>query len=399
MITTVILFIIYLAFISLGLPDSILGVTLPAMSREWGLTFSDGSLVSMVVIGSTVVSSFISGHIIEKLGTGRITFISCLMTAGALLGISFAPSYLWLLLLAIPLGLGGGAVDSALNNYVALHFKAQHMNWIHSFWGVGATLGPVIMSLSLGGAGTWRAGYRTISIIQLALSFILMLSLPLWKRVQTSNPSEHEAENGEDQLEKTSVFKIKGVAYAFSFLILYSTVEAGIGLWGSSFLVQDRSFSIESAAFWMSFYYGGITLGRFLSGFITMKLNNTQMIRGGLFMAFLGLLLIALPLPQIFSGIAFVLTGFGLAPVFPAMLHETPKRFGRKNSQILIGYQMGFAYLGSALLSPLIGVILQITRAGLLPFIMIFVSTLMFIFSEVLISATSITNRAALYEN
>jgi fucose permease len=397
MITTLILFVIYLAFISLGLPDSILGVTLPAMSREWGLVFSEGSLVSMLVIGSTVVSSFISGHIIEKTGTGRLTFISCLMTAGALLGISFAPSYLWLLILAVPLGLGAGAVDSALNNYVALHFKAQHMNWLHSFWGVGATLGPVIMSLSLGGAGTWRGGYRTISIIQFSLSVILMLSLPLWKKVHSSNPSEHEAE--EEQIEKKSVFKIKGVAYTFSFLILYSTVEAAIGLWGSSFLVQDRSFSIESAAFWMSFYYGGITLGRFLSGFITMKLNNTQMIRGGIFTAILGLLLIALPLPQVFSGVAFVLTGFGLAPVFPAMLHETPRRFGRKNSQLLIGYQMGFAYLGSAVLSPLIGVILQVTKAGLLPFILIFVSILMFFFSEVLIYTTSITAKGALNEN
>lgn len=390
MITTIILFVIYLAFISLGLPDSVLGVTLPAMSREWDLVLKDGGFVSMVVVGSTVVSSFASGHVIEKFGTGRATYVSCLMTAGALLGISYAPSYIWLLFLAIPLGLGGGAVDSALNNFVALHYKASHMNWLHSFWGVGATFGPVLMSLSMAVDGNWRSGYRYISIIQFMFSLILMLSLPLWNQVKVSVGSDAtETDDRKKNAESTKVFELKGVGFAFLFLILYSTIESGLGLWGSSFLVQDRSFSIESAALWMSLYYAGITLGRFLSGFISVKLSNNQMIRRGIIIALSGILLLTLPLPQFFSGIGLVLAGFGLAPVFPAVLHETPNRFGRHHSQKLMGYQMGFAYSGSALLSPLLGVFLQLTSPGFLPLIMSFLSVLLFLSSEILISVTS----------
>jgi len=387
MITTLILWVIYLAFISLGLPDSILGVALPSMSREWGLTLSDGSLLSMVIVGSTVVSSFASGHVIDKIGTGRMTLFSCLMTAGALLGISVAPAYGWLLLLAVPLGLGGGAVDSALNNCVALHFKAKHMNWLHSFWGVGATLGPIVMSWSLSGTGSWRSGYRTISMLQLSLAFILLLCLPLWKKAFGS--SVFGSGDTEGPGKKRNVFKIRGAKDAFAVMALYCAVEAGVGLWGSSFLVQDRQLRMETAAFWMAFYYGGIALGRFLSGFIAMRLNNVQMIRAGLLTSFVGLLLIALPLSPFFSGVSFVVTGCGLAPIFPAMLHETPARFGRANSQILIGYQMGFAYLGSTFLAPLTGVILQHTSTGLLPLVMIALAALMLVFSERLIFVAS----------
>ncbi|MDC7233791.1 MAG: MFS transporter [Spirochaetales bacterium] len=399
MITTVILFIIYFAFISLGLPDSVLGAALPAISRQWGLQLSDGSLASMLIVGSTVVSSFMSGHIIEKVGTGRITFLSCLLTAGALMGISFAPAFLWLLILAVPLGLGGGAVDSALNNYVAVHYESRHMNWIHSFWGVGATLGPVLMSFSLSTFGSWQSGYRLISIIQFVFTLVLLFSLPLWKKADRENQKKTEdPADGRDAPEISSVestdrrenvFRIKGVWLAFVFLILYSVVEGGLGLWGSSFLVQSRGFSIERAAFWISFYFGGITLGRFLSGFISMKLNNTQMLRGGLLIALGGLILIALPLPKILTVAAMILTGFGLAPVFPAMLHETPNRFGRSSSQILIGYQMGFAYLGSTLLNPLLGVILQLTNPALLPWILMVLSFLMIFTSGLLIAVTN----------
>ena len=215
MITAVLLIIIYLAFISLGLPDSILGVTLPAIQLEWGLPLSSGSIVSMTVIGSTILSSFLSGYIIKKFGTGKIVFLSCLITGTSLLGISFVPSFPGLLLLAVPLGFGGGAVDTALNNFVALHYKARHMNWLHSFWGVGATLGPIIMSLSLISGGSWRFGYRNISAIQLSLSFLLLISIPLWRKYKFSEKEETEISSDSAELNKNNIINSK-FAYSSS---------------------------------------------------------------------------------------------------------------------------------------------------------------------------------------
>ncbi len=380
MIASILLIIIYLAFISLGLPDSILGVTLPAIQLEWGLPLSSGSIISMTVIGSTILSSFLSGYIIKIIGTGKIVFLSCLVTGSALLGISYVPSFLWLLLLAVPLGLGGGAVDTALNNFIALNYKARHMNWLHSFWGVGATLGPIIMSLSLVAGGSWRFGYRNISIIQISLSFILLLTIPLWRKFR---PEEAvvEDQTGEEP-EKKNAFKIRGVKYAFATLMFYCAVENAVGLWGSSYLIQVKDMSIERAASWIAFYFGGITLGRFLSGFISFKLTNVQMIKWGIITAFSGIVLFILPLPGFVAGLALILIGLGLSPVFPAMLHETPVRFGKENSQVLIGFQMGFAYMGSAILSPLLGVILQFSFMGLFPFLLIALTIIMFISSE-----------------
>ncbi|VGO23391.1 MFS transporter [Pontiella sulfatireligans] len=387
MIIILLLLVIYLAFISLGLPDSVLGVSLPAMSPEWLLSLSDGSLVSAVIVGCTVISSFASGHIIKKLGAGRITFISCVITASALLGISWAPAYGWLLAFAVPLGLGAGAVDAALNNYVALHFKAKHMNWLHSFWGVGATLGPIIMTFSITQTDSWRAGYRSIALIQFGLSLILFLTLPLWKKV----PATHREDEGgtEKTKSKENPFRLKGVNYAFAVMALYCAVEAGLGLWGSSFLVRSRGFSIERAAFWIALYYGGITAGRFVSGFISIRFNNVQMIRGGMLLAIGGLVLLLVPGISFLSGLALVLIGLGLAPVFPSMLHETPVRFGRNSSQILVGYQMGFAYLGNTFLSPLAGVFLQYTSASLLPGAMLLLAVSMLFCSERLIALTT----------
>lgn len=387
MIMLLLLIVIYLAFISLGLPDTVLGVSFPVMSAEWSLSLSSGSLVASIIVGCTVISSFASGHIIPKLGAGRITFASCLITGAALLGISWAPAYGWLLAFAVPLGLGAGAVDAALNNYVALHFKAKHMNWLHSFWGIGATLGPIIMSFSITQTDSWRSGYRTIAFIQFGLAVILFLTLPLWKKV----PMAHQAdeEDARTTQPKKNPFRIKGVNYAFACMALYSAVEAGLGLWGSTFLVQSRCFEIEQAAFWIALYYGGITAGRFVSGFISMQFSNVQIIRGGMVLLMVGLALLLWPTASFISGAALVLIGLGLSPIFPSMLHETPVRFGRGVSQTLVGYQMGFAYLGSTFLSPLAGVFLQYTSAGLLPGIMLLLAGLMLFCSERLIALTA----------
>jgi len=378
MITVLLLSLIYLAFISLGLPDSILGVAFPVFQAEWNLPLGAGGIINMVVIGGTIISSLTSGWILEKIGTGKVALISCLLTGTALLGFSISPTFLWLILLAVPLGLGGGAVDTALNNYVALHFKAHHMNWLHSFWGVGATAGPVIMGAALVLTDSWRMGYRTISLIQLFLAAILMVSLPLWKKhkslsEQRQVPLNDSGEKGDpkdhqkEPQKGMAVFKIPGVMAALVTLILYCAIESAAGLWGSSFLIRERGLSAEAGAFWMAMYYGGITAGRFFSGFLSFKFNNTQLIRMGTVMTFMGVVSLFFPLPMVLVGAAFTLIGLGLSPIFPTMLHETPRRFGKENSQRIIGLQMGFGYFGHAFLSPLLGVIMQFSGLSYLP--------------------------------
>ncbi len=374
MITILLLVLIYLAFISLGLPDSLVGVAWPAIRAQWNLPLDYAGLVQIPIVGSTIASSLLSGYIIKKFGTGRVTFISCLMTGLALLGFSFAPSIGWLLLLGIPLGLGGGSVDAALNNYVALHFKAHHMNWLHSFWGIGATVGPLIMSGALSQDANWRLGYLTIALIQLSLAIVLMISLPLWKKhkEQPGYNVEVEAEqNSNKPLNMLQVFKLKGILYAIATFMFYVSAEMSVGLWGSSYLVESKNIGVGLAASWVALYYGGITAGRFLSGFISFKLNNVQMIRLGIGVSLTGILMLILPLPGIFNMIALILTGLGFSPIFPAMIHETPNRFGSQNSQTVIGYQMGFGYMGSAVLPPLFGVILDTAGMVFFPFLIL----------------------------
>ena len=405
--TVFVLSVIYLTFISLGLPDSILGVSLPVMQQEWGIPLSYGGAVSMTVVGCTIISSFSGSFIIKKIGTGKVTFFSCLMTAFSLYGFSVSSSFLWLILLAVPLGLGGGAVDAALNNYAALHFKAHHMNWLHSFWGVGATFGPVLMSYFIASSASWQFGYRAVSLIQIVMAAIIFLSLPFWEKNSREKgllPTRilSEKKGGEaptincfdDDREKYSVtgkktdrgkaclFKIKGVKYAFLTFLLYCTVEHSVGLWGSSYLVKTRNVLPEEGAFWMAFYYGGITAGRMLSGFLSFVFNNRQMIRGGLVTAVAGTLFLFFPFPVFITGGSFVLIGLGLSPVFPAMLHETPARFGKERSQDIIGFQMGFGYSGSAFLPLLLGVLLQHAGMSVFPFFTAFSTVLILFFSE-----------------
>ncbi|HOO32797.1 MAG TPA: MFS transporter [Thermotogota bacterium] len=385
MITILLLGLIYLAFISLGLPDSLLGVAWPVMRVDWGLPLDFAGLIAIPIAICTILSSLFSGYIIKKFGTGKVITISCLMTGAALLGFSFAPSYIYLMVLGIPLGFGAGAVDAALNNYVALHFKAHHMNWLHAFWGIGATLGPLIMSASLTGPSSWRGGYRTVSIIQLSLGVLFILFYPLWaKHKQQPDYNievETEQKNGK-QLHMMEVFKIKGVKAAIATFAFYVAAEFSVGLWGSSFLVDVKRISAETAASWISLYYGGITLGRILSGFISFKLNNRQMIRLGLVISLTGVILLALPLPEIFLLPSLLLIGLGYAPIFPSMIHETPTRFGTAVSQTVIGYQMGFGYLGSTVMTPLIGVFLRTVNVTLFPFIVLLLIGAIILFTE-----------------
>lgn len=380
MITTVLLIIIYLAFISLGLPDSILGVAIPALRAEWNIPLAATGVISMIIVGGSVVSSFFSDFIIKRVAPGKIIFLSCLVTGLSLLGFSFSPSVYWLYLLALPLGLGGGTVDATLNNYVASHFKAHHMNWLHSFWGVGATLGPVIMSWNLVNS-SWQMGYRTISFIQLVLALFLLLSIPIWTR---HRGGEFQECPDTPKTSNINIFSLHGTTYLFISMLLYCAVELGTGLWGSSFLVSYRGLSVDGAARYVAIYYGGITIGRFLSGFISFKLSNKQLIRYGLITAFSGVLLLLLPLPRTLIGGGLILIGLGLAPVFPSMIHETPNRFGKDLSQKIIGYQMGFAYIGSAIIPPLLGCLFQNLSLSLLPLTLLIMIVSLIVTSELL---------------
>lgn len=361
--TTLLLVIIYIAFISLGLPDSMLGAAWPVMQGELGLPLAGAGLVSMIVSGSTIISSLLSGVLIRRLGTGKLTLISVLMTALALLGYSFSQNYLWLCLIAVPLGLGAGSVDAALNDFVARNFSARHMNWLHSFWGVGATTGPMIMALMLNQTGRWQMGYRTVAIIQFTLVAILAISSPLWQRFPVPSAPQTSADRGK-------IHQIRGMIPNLVAFFAYCAVEASTGLWAASFLVQQRGLSQILAAGGASAYYLGITVGRFLNGFLSSHFEARNLVRGGQAMILLGIVMIFLPFP-ILSLAGLMIIGLGCAPIFPTLLHETPRRFGAENSASLIGLQMATAYVGLSLMPPLLGLIvdrfgLQLYPLGLL---------------------------------
>ncbi|MEH7116312.1 MFS transporter [Neobacillus vireti] len=385
---TILLLIIYLAFISLGLPDSLLGAAWPVMQSDYGAPLETAGLLSMTIAGCTIISSLVSGKVLKQFGTGKVTFVSVLMTAGALLGFHYAPSVGWLIICALPLGLGAGAIDAGLNDYVATHYKAHHMSWLHCFWGVGATLGPIIMAQFISGQNSWRSGYLTISGIQFALVLILFFTLPLWSRVTRNSHIAlndlETAQNASFDEDSNAVkpLQIKGVKLALVSFLFYCGVEATIGLWGSSFLVDVKGLNAATAAGWVSFYYAGITIGRLITGFITFKTTNRTLIRGGQIIALTGAIMLILPLPSTFSLGGFIVVGLGLAPIFPCMLHETPTRFGKKHSQTIMGYQMAIAYTGTTFLPPLLGFMASHSTIGIFPFCIVIFVAVMFLSSE-----------------
>ncbi|HOQ75582.1 MAG TPA: MFS transporter [Thermoclostridium sp.] len=370
---TLLLVIIYLAFISLGLPDSLLGTAWPAAYKDLGVSVSMAGIVSAVISCGTIISSLMSSRVIRKLGTGLTTTVSVFLTAAALFGFSLSPGYWTMVLFAIPLGLGAGSVDAALNNFVALHYKARHMNWLHSFWGIGASLGPVIMSYFLARSG-WRSGYSAIGWIQTVLVAILVSSLPLWKRVSNG---QQAAETAGKVFSIKELLGIKGAKQALATFFCYCAVESTTGLWGSSFLVLSRGISPETAASWVSLYYFGITFGRFMSGFLTMRITNKKLVRIGLCMIVLGILLIMVPTVDFILMCGFFMIGLGCAPVFPSLIHDTPENFGSDVSQSMIGLQMACAYIGTTAMPPLFGLVGQYISMSLLPFYLIIITVVM----------------------
>ncbi len=343
------LIIIYVSFISLGLPDAVLGSAWPVMHVSLGLPLWSAGVIAATTSMGTVISALLSTKVIARFGTGKVTLISVLMTAVALVGFSFSHTIAMLLIFALPLGLGAGSVDTALNNYVALHYKARHMSWLHSFWGVGASLGPAIVALTLSLGFSYKGGYRTIGALQFMLVIVLALSLSRW--------SDHEAkETTEIAKGNREVLKIKGVSSALLTFFLYCALEISTGLWATTYLVHVKGLDPTKAALWGGLYYMGITGGRMLSGFITFRVSNNQMTFGGLGLCLVSLLLFLSPDANV-AGFALVLLGLGSAPIFPSMIHETPRRFGVGASQAIIGLQMATAYVGNTVMPPVVGVL------------------------------------------
>lgn len=373
---TTLLVIIYLAFISLGLPDSLLGSTWPAMRLDLNAPLSMAGIISLFISGCTIISSLNSTRMIRRFKTSKVTLVSVFLTASALIGFSFAPSVIWLFIIAIPLGLGAGAIDSGLNNFVALHYEARHMSWLHCFWGIGATSGPIIISSVLKVSNNWRDGYRIISLIQFVLFVALLITLPKWKIVETDVETEEQEEKVLSNLE---ALKLPGAKWAILSFVCYCSVEMTTGLWSSSYLVDHKGLSTAAAAGFVSLFYGGITGGRALSGFLTMKFKTNTLILSGCIVSIIGIILFMLPLHAVFSAIALVLIGVGLAPIFPGMLHQTPVHFGKAASQTMMGLQMGVAYVGSTFVPLIFGLIAGRVSTVLLPYFLIVFSVTMLI--------------------
>jgi fucose permease len=369
---TLLLIIIYMAFISLGLPDSLIGVSWPAIRDDYGLGLEYGGYISLVITIGTISSSLLSGYIIAKLQTGKVIIFSILLTVIALLGYALSDSFFFLVLFAIPMGFGAGSIDTALNHYVAIHYKSHHMNWLHSFWGVGATAGPIIMSYYLVD-DSWRSGFLTIAIIQFVFMIILTLSLPLWhddKKAQQESLDQHK--NGH-------VFQIKGIIFALMIFMFYVAIELSVGVWGSSFLVISKGLLSTDSAQIIALYYGGITLGRFISGIASFKYTNKALISTGILLVFIGAVCLLVIRNQQIMMVSFVILGLGLSPIFPSMIHDTPKNFGEKNAQYVIGYQIAFAYLGGAIFPPLLGFIYANLTINLFPYTIVLLAVVLLI--------------------
>lgn len=382
--------IIYLAFISLGLPDSLLGSAWPIMYREFSVPVSYAGGISIIIAAGTIVSSLQSDRLTKKLGTGKVTAVSVLITAAALFGFSISHSYIALCLWAVPYGLGAGCVDASLNNYVALHYASRHMSWLHCMWGVGASLGPYIMGYALSNGRGWNMGYRYISILQIILTVILLLSLPLWKKrgVETDSGDAGTAGAQNSPLSLAQIVRIPGAKEIMITFFCYCAVEQTAGLWASSYLVLHGGFTSEMAAGFASLFYIGITAGRALGGFLTMKLNDTQMIRLGQGVILLGILLLILPFGGKVGLLGLIIIGLGCAPIYPSIIHSTPEHFGEDRSQAMIGVQMAAAYVGILLMPPVFGLIANHISVSLLPFYLLAILALMTLMHEKVLRRT-----------
>lgn len=393
--------IIYLAFISLGLPDGLLGAAWPSMYPQFAVSVDLAGVVSMVISAGTIISALISDRTTLHFGAGKVTAASVALTMIALFGFSFSTHYWMLLVWAVPYGLGAGGVDAALNNYVALHYASRHMSWLHCMWGLGATIGPAFISYALALGHGWQRGYQIVAILQLILTFIIIVSLPLWKaRPTTDSETTLRETSGSEATSQTSprteasparalslteVLRIPGAKEIFVCFFFYCAVESTSMLWASSYMKLWRGLDEKTAAQMASLFFIGITVGRGISGFVTMKLNDTQMIRLGEAILCAGLIIVMIPGPLWLAYAGLILAGLGCAPIYPCIIHSTPEHFGAKNSQAVIGVQMATAYMGSLAMPPLFGLIARHTSFAIMPFWLFAATVIMAFMHEVLV--------------
>ena len=382
---TALLIIIYFAFISLGLPDGLLGSSWTVMHLDLNSSISNAGIFSMAVSVGTIISSLFCGKLTAKFGTGKLCTFSVLLTALGLFGISTATSFQIMMIYSIPLGLGAGAVDSSLNNFVALHYKARHMNWLHTCWGIGATAGPIIMSGFLVKQNIWRLGYLTFALIQFSLVILLFSTLKLWKPENCENERENEKANN---LTLKTLISIPGAKASFLVFFCYCSMENIIGLWGSSYLVFTKAIPPQTAAQWVGYYYLGITLGRLIMGFLSFHFDDDKRITGGNVFIFIGIALLFFQKANILQMIGLIIIGFGFAPIFPAMIHSNPAKFSKENSAGIIGLQMAFAYLGITLMPPLFGYVAKSLTFNLLPYVILLFTLIQIGSLKILINKT-----------
>ena len=389
---SLLLVLIYICFISLGLPDSLLGSAWPVLHEEICVPMSYAGIISMVICLGTIVSSLFSDRLLRKFGTGKVTAVSVALTAIGLFGFSISNQFWMLIVCAIPYGLGAGGVDAILNNYVALHYKAQHMSWLHCMWGVGASISPYIMSFSLVRLDGWSYGYLIVSVIQAVLCAFIFISLPVWKKAERAEAASDIQEQS-PPLSFREIFSIKNAIPCFLMFFGYCALELTTSLWTSSYLVQKWDFAPEVAAGLASMYYLGLTFGRFVNGFLAMKLGDHFLIRMGLGIISVGIILLFIPVSSIFALIGFILIGLGCAPVYPCIIHMTPDVFGRDKSQAMIGVQMAFAYVGFLVMPPLFGLIAEHISISLLPVYLLILLACIIFMHEILMCNLAKNNK------
>lgn len=387
---SILLVIIYLAFISLGLPDSLLGAGWPVMHTDLGVSEAIAGVITMIISFGTILSSLLSDRLTHRFGAGKVTAVSVFMTAAALFGFSLSGQFWMLCLWAVPYGLGAGAVDAALNNYVALHYTSRQMSWLHCCWGLGASISPYIMGAALTGGLGWHSGYRIVAFIQIALSAILFISLPQWR----NTPALTSPSGGKDQetgradsgpMPLREVIRIPGAVYVFVMFFAYCAMEQTAMLWASTYMAETKSVPVDTAARFAALFTLGITAGRFISGFVSNRLGDRNMIRLGALVAGAGIVLIALPV----EGTAFAMCGLGImgvgcGPIYPSIIHATPDNFGAHNSQAVVGVQMASAYVGTTFMAPLFGAVSHIFGIGALSAYLFLLFILMLLMSACL---------------
>ncbi len=364
--TSLLLIVIYIAFIGLGVPDSLIGSAWPAIHTELGIPVEMVSILTFLISGCTVLSSMFSTRILNKLGTAKVTAFSTAMTALSLLGFSLVPSFLFMIPLAIVLGLGAGAIDSGLNNYVALHCKASHMNFLHCFYGVGVSLSPYIMSQAFSNVG-WRGGYRYAFYVQFAIALLLIFSVPLWKK--NSSTQETDEESGVT-LSIAEMIKKSDVRQVWIIMLMTNAIEYACGVWGSTYLVEEKGFEIEHGALALTIYYVGMSIGRFASGLLANKIKTWKRIFIGCVILAPAIVIMLLPLGDIFAVVGLFLIGLGNGSIYPNMIHLTPHNFGKEVSQSIMGSQIAFAYIGVMLAPPMVSLISSVFGIKVYPFLL-----------------------------